>query len=142
MSKLGLIAGGGSLPVEIADHCEKSGRPLFVIRLKGFAGPELNDYDGVDVGLAEFGKCFRSLKRARCEAVCLAGNVSRPDFRTFMPDLRGVVFLPSLIAAAPRSSGRVLRSVPFGAFPTAVRTADTITASFIISHPASRMNDK
>jgi DUF1009 family protein len=109
MSKLGLIAGGGSLPVEIADHCEKSGRPLFVIRLKGFAGPELNEYDGVDVGLAEFGKCFRSLKRARCEAVCLAGNVSRPDFRTFMPDLRGVVFLPSLIAAARKGDEAMLR---------------------------------
>ena len=38
MRKLGLIAGGGSLPVEIAEHCERSGRPLFVIRLKGFAG--------------------------------------------------------------------------------------------------------
>ena len=38
MSKLGLIAGGGGLPVEIAEHCERSGRPLFVVRLKGFAG--------------------------------------------------------------------------------------------------------
>ena len=36
MRKLGLIAGGGSLPVEIAEHCQRSGRPLFVIRLKGF----------------------------------------------------------------------------------------------------------
>ena len=40
MSKLGLIAGGGGLPVEIAQHCERSGRPLFVIRLKGFAGAD------------------------------------------------------------------------------------------------------
>src|SRR5215203_3619283 len=37
----------------------------------------------------------------------------------------------SLIATAPISSDRVFFSVPFGAFPTAVRTADTITASFI-----------
>ena len=28
MKKLGLIAGGGTLPVEIAEHCERSGRPL------------------------------------------------------------------------------------------------------------------
>ena len=39
MRKLGLIAGGGTLPVEIAEHCRRSGRALFVIRLKGFAGP-------------------------------------------------------------------------------------------------------
>ena len=41
MKKLGLIAGGGALPVEIAEHCSRSGRPLFVIRLKGFADAEL-----------------------------------------------------------------------------------------------------
>src|ERR1700691_3357633 len=38
-------------------------------------------------------------------------------------------------AIAPRSSGRVKRSVPLGAFPTAVRTALTTTASFIICPP-------
>ena len=44
MRKLGLIAGGGGLPVEIAQHCERSGRPFFVIRLKGFAGSGLEPY--------------------------------------------------------------------------------------------------
>jgi hypothetical protein len=38
----------------------------------------------------------------------------------------------SLITAAPISSGRVVRNVPFGAFPTAVLTAETITASLIM----------
>ena len=109
MGKLGLIAGGGDLPVEIAEHCEKSGRPIFVIRLKGFAGPDLSDYAGAEVGLAELGKCLRSLKRARCEAVCLAGNVSRPDFRTFMPDLRGLRLMPSLLAAARKGDEAMLR---------------------------------
>ena len=46
MRKLGLIAGGGSLPVEIAEHCQRSARPLFVIRLKGFAGAGLERYAG------------------------------------------------------------------------------------------------
>ena len=41
MARLGLIAGGGSLPVEIAEHCVRTGRPVFVIRLKGFAEPAL-----------------------------------------------------------------------------------------------------
>jgi hypothetical protein len=35
----------------------------------------------------------------------------------------------ALIAAAPSSSGRITLSVPFGAFPTAVRMAETMTAS-------------
>lgn len=109
MQKLGLIAGGGSLPVEIAEHCQRSGRPLFVIRLKGFAGQGLEPYAGAEVGLAELGKCFKALKRAGCHAVCLAGNVARPDFTALMPDLRGLAALPAAIAAARKGDDALLR---------------------------------
>ena len=109
MRKLGLIAGGGSLPVEIAEHCLRSGRPLFVIRLKGFAGAGLDSFTGAEVGLAELGKCFKALKRAGCEAVCLAGQVSRPDFSSLMPDLRGLAVLPAVIAAARNGDDALLR---------------------------------
>jgi DUF1009 family protein len=109
MRKLGLIAGGGSLPVEIAEHCQRSGRPLFVIRLKGFAGAGLEPYAGAEVGLAELGKCFKALKRAGCEAVCLAGQVNRPDFSSLMPDIRGLTVLPAAIAAARKGDDALLR---------------------------------
>jgi DUF1009 family protein len=109
MRKLGLIAGGGALPVEIAEHCQRSGRPLFVIRLKGFAGAELVPFAGAEVGIAELGKCLKALKRAGCEAVCLAGKVSRPDFAALVPDLRGLKVLPSAIAAAAKGDDALLR---------------------------------
>ncbi|THD59768.1 UDP-2,3-diacylglucosamine diphosphatase LpxI [Phenylobacterium sp.] len=109
MHKLGLIAGGGSLPVEIAEHCERSGRPLFVVRLKGFAGAGLEPFAGADVGLAELGKCIKALKRAGCRSVCLAGQVARPDFATLMPDLRGLAILPAAIAAARKGDDALLR---------------------------------
>jgi len=109
MKKLGLIAGGGGLPVEIAEHCGRSGRALFVIRLKGFANEELADYAGAQVGLGELGKCLRALKRAGCEAVCLAGKVARPDFTTLIPDLRGLAVLPAALGAARKGDDALLR---------------------------------
>jgi DUF1009 family protein len=109
MQKLGLIAGGGGLPVEIARHCERSGRPLFVIRLKGFAGQGLADYAGAEVGLAEIGKCLKALKRAGCRSICLAGQVSRPDFTSLVPDLRGLMLLPKVIATARKGDDALLR---------------------------------
>ena len=109
MEKLGLIAGGGTLPVEIAQHCERSGRPFFVIRLKGFAGTDLSDYAGAEVGLAELGKCLKALKRAGCRAICLAGNVARPDFASLMPDLRGLMLLPKVISAGRSGDDAILR---------------------------------
>jgi len=109
MTKLGLVAGGGSLPFEIAEHCRQVGRALFVVRLKGFAGPDLSGFEGADVGVAELGKCFKALKRAGCEAVCLAGQVTRPDFSQLAPDLRGLAALPGAIAAARRGDDALLR---------------------------------
>jgi DUF1009 family protein len=109
MQKLGLIAGGGGLPVEIAEHCQRAGRPLFVIRLKGFAGDQLAPFAGAEVGLAELGRCLKALKRAGCRSVCLAGQVSRPDFSTLMPDLRGLAALPGAIAAARKGDDALLR---------------------------------
>ncbi|HVK41715.1 MAG TPA: UDP-2,3-diacylglucosamine diphosphatase LpxI [Phenylobacterium sp.] len=111
MQKLGLIAGGGNLPVEIAQHCEQAGRPFFIVRLKGFSGPEIARYPGADIGLAELGKCFKALKRAGCKAVTLVGTVDRPDFKSLAPDLRGLMALPTVIAAARKGDDALLRAL-------------------------------
>jgi DUF1009 family protein len=109
MRKLGLIAGGGELPVRLARQCESAGRPLFVIRLKGMADPMMAAFDGADLGIAELGKCFAALNKAGCEAICLAGVVKRPDFGALKPDLRGLKALPGVIAAARRGDDALLR---------------------------------
>lgn len=111
MKKLGLIAGGGDLPLAVARECEAAGRPYFVIRLKGFADPALAEHPGADIGLAELGKCFKALKAQACEAVCFAGNVKRPDFSALKPDMRGLAALPGVIAAAKHGDDALLRRV-------------------------------
>ncbi len=109
MRKLGLIAGGGPLPKALAGRCRAAGRPLFVARLRGFADGGWDGFEGAEIGLAELGRMFATLHGAGCGAVCFAGNVSRPDFRTLRPDLRGVRALPAAIAAAARGDDALLR---------------------------------
>jgi DUF1009 family protein len=111
MSKLGLIAGGGALPVSVAARCEAEGRPVFVVRLTGFADPHLARYPGVDAGLAEIGRVLSALKKAGCDAVCFAGTVSRPDFKTLKPDFRGMTLLPGIIAEAAKGDDALLRKI-------------------------------
>ncbi len=111
MSKLGLIAGGGALPVSVAARCEAEGRPVFVVRLAGFADAHLARYPGLEAGLAEFGKTLSALKKAGCTAVCFAGTVSRPDFRTLKPDLKGAALLPGIVAAATKGDDALLRKI-------------------------------
>jgi DUF1009 family protein len=111
VKKLGLIAGGGALPLTLAGHCQSAGRAYFVIRLRGFTAPELDRHPGAEVGLAELGKGIRTLRDAGCEAVCLAGSVSRPDFRKLRPDLRGLAALPGAILAARKGDDGLLRFI-------------------------------
>jgi len=108
MRKIGLIAGGGGLGLTLARHCLAVGRPLFVIRLKGFAPSELDGFEGEDVGLAELGKGFRALRSAGCQAVCFAGKIDRPDMRRLRPDRRGLAALPGALMAARRGDDALL----------------------------------
>ncbi len=111
MRKLGLIAGGGGLPAEIARRCQAGGRPYFVIRLRGFADDGTQGHPSEEVGLAELGKCFKALRREGCETVCFAGMVDRPDFGKLKPDMRGMAALPGIIAAARQGDDSMLRKV-------------------------------
>lgn len=111
MNKLGLIAGGGRLPVELARFCQRVGRPVFVARLKGFSGGGLESFDGADFGIGELGKLIEAFRRSGVTSVCMAGVVTRPDFRTLVPDFRGLAAMPGLIAAASKGDDSLLRQL-------------------------------
>lgn len=111
MSKLGLIAGGGALPLSVAARCEAEGRPVFVVRLTGFADPHLARYPGVDAGMAEIGRVLSALKKAGCDSVCFAGTVNRPDFKALKPDFKGMTLLPGIIAEAAKGDDALLRKI-------------------------------
>ena len=126
--KLALIAGGGALPLSVAARCEAEGRPVFVVRLAGFADPHLAHYPGVDAGMAEIGRILSAMKKADCKAVCLAGMVNRPDFRTLKPDFKGATLLPGIVKAASQGDDALLRKIlsVFEAEGFAVEGADDI----------------
>ncbi|HEY1415245.1 MAG TPA: UDP-2,3-diacylglucosamine diphosphatase LpxI [Caulobacteraceae bacterium] len=102
------MAGGGGLPASLARHCRDVGRPIFVIRLKGYADRELSEFEGVDLGIAQLGAAIEALRESACKFVCLAGIVSRPDLKSLQPDLRGLAALPGAVAAARRGDDGLL----------------------------------
>lgn len=109
--RLGLIAGGGGLPQAVAQRCEAEGRPIYIVRLEGFADPHLARWPGGDFGMAQIGAILKALKAEGCEAVCLAGIVNRPDFKSLKPDFKGATLLPGIIAAAAKGDDALLRKI-------------------------------
>ena len=80
-----------------------------VLRLRGFADPEMAAHPGVEVGIAELTRVFDVLHQEQCQAVCFAGNVRRPDFAKLRPDMRAIKFLPGVLAAAIKGDDALLR---------------------------------
>jgi len=109
LGKIGLIAGGGELPIALAELCRLSRRPYYVLRLAGMAQPVLSAHPGVEIGIAELGRQFSVLKREGCTSICFAGIVKRPDFSKLKPDIRGVMALPRVVAAAAKGDDALLR---------------------------------
>ena len=108
--RLGIIAGGGTLPRLLVEAGRSSGRDPFVLCLEGFA----DEKDYADVGhatapVAKVGRIVEALKSAGCRDLVLAGRMRRPDFRTLVPDFRGVSLLAKLVGA--RGDDAILRIV-------------------------------
>ena len=98
--KIGLIAGGGSLPQSVISGARQSGHAVFTAVLDGHADPEKFTDNCAIVGIAEFGKITKLFRKAECTHVCFAGIVKRPDFRKLRPDMKALTRLPGAIKAA------------------------------------------
>ena len=96
---IGIIAGGGNLPVHVAQAVRETDDDLTVIAIEPDSAP------GRFVGakafpLSKFGKMIKTLEKSGVTHVCLAGTVSRPDFSSFKPDLAAMRYLPGTLRAA------------------------------------------
>ena len=106
--KLAILAGGGALPLRLAEACEARGAPFTVVRLAGYADDGLARFGGPECGIAEVGKAVRLLREAGCDALVMAGTVRRPNLARLTPDWRGAALLPKIVAAARRGDGALL----------------------------------
>lgn len=93
--KLGIIAGGGKLPLSLARYCQDTDRDYCVVALRGHADEkflsELPNVDWVRIGAA--GQIIQRFKDQKVEDLVMVGPVDRPSIIAAVPDLRGLKFL-------------------------------------------------
>jgi DUF1009 family protein len=109
---LGIIAGGGELPLALARAAEADGRAVFVLALEGMAAAgDVAAFPHAFASLGELGKALKLLKEAGCSEVTLAGKVARPEFSKLKVDMKGAWALPKIAAAALKGDDALLRSL-------------------------------
>ncbi len=108
---LGLIAGNGSFPLEVAIAARRRGIKLIALAHQGETNPELeaqvDQLTWIKVG--ELQKIIDVLKNADVKQAAMAGGISRARLSTsFMPDQRAMTMLASI---ARWSDDAVLRAI-------------------------------
>lgn len=108
--RLGLIAGGGDVPGNVADAALSAGMDVHVLAFEGVTDQSLLDrLPHTFIRFDKVGGTVDALKRNRCDAVCMVGKVARPDFGKLRPDMAGISLLPKVVKAASRGDDALLQ---------------------------------
>jgi len=87
LSKLGIIAGGGTAPRHLIEACQKLGREFFVFCLAGQADPDLGaDVPHVWLPLGAGAKLKELAAEQKIAEVVMIGKVRRPSLSEIKPD--------------------------------------------------------
>jgi DUF1009 family protein len=93
---VGIVAGGGSLPREIAAHVTASGEAVHIVSIIGEGDRDLSDFPLTKVGWAQVGGMVRALRNAGVTEMVIVGSVRRPDLGAIKPDLGFLLNLPAI----------------------------------------------
>lgn len=89
-TRLGIIAGGGPLPGQVAEAAIATGREVFIAGLEGFALPEvLRPFPHHFFRLGAIGAMVRAFREKGCTDLVMIGPVKRPSFLSLRPDAEG-----------------------------------------------------
>ena len=87
--RLGIIAGAGNLPGQIAECFDPAGKLVFFIALEGITDPStLKNYDHKWIKLGELQTAMTALLEAKVRKVVMAGPVKRPGLSSLKLDIR------------------------------------------------------
>ena len=104
--KLAIVAGGGSLPLALAEACRNCERPYFLLGLEGFAEPpELAGHPHRWARIGAIGRVIAAIREEAATEVVFAGHVHRPSLTSLRPDLFTVRLLARIGARALGDDG-------------------------------------
>lgn len=111
-AKVGIIAGGGSLPVEIARALARQGKLPFVVMAAGEVDriADFEPYEQATLRLEDVGSLLPILKRHHVTHLVTAGHITRrPRLSAMRLNLGLLAWLPSLLVGVTRGDDTVLK---------------------------------
>jgi hypothetical protein len=98
---LGILAGGGPFPGQVAAAAAHAGRNVFIVGFQDFADPAvIGAYPHEMARLGAAGRILALLREQGCRDIVLVGPVKRPSLRDLRPDMEGMKILARIGRAA------------------------------------------
>ncbi len=94
---VGILAGGGSLPREVAEHVTARGGKVHIVTLADTADKGLAGFPVTKADMAKVGTIVRAFRSAGCRKLVIVGAVRRPDLGALWPDLGFFLSLPAIL---------------------------------------------
>jgi len=109
---LGILAGGGPFPGQVAAACVAAGRPVFIVGFEDFAEPAvIGAYPHEFIRLGAAGRILEALRARGCRELVLVGPVKRPGLLDLRPDYEGTKILARIGRAAWSGDDGLLAAV-------------------------------
>ncbi len=96
-TKLGIIAGKGSLPAYLTSICKDKNIEPFIVGFEGQTNPGLMDkHNHFWANIGSAGKIIQFFKNNKVKDLVLIGGIKRPAFHEIKPDLKAVQILSKI----------------------------------------------
>lgn len=90
LAPLGILAGGGSLPLTLAEACRAERRPYLIMTFEGSADmAAFEDHPHHSARIGAVGEVMQHLRQAEIQTLVLAGHMRRPSLASLKPDAEG-----------------------------------------------------
>lgn len=91
INKLGIIAGGGSLPSQLVAACRKKNIEPYIVGIEGQTNEDLKDDNQfLWTHLGSAGKIIKYFRSHDVKDLVMIGHIKRPAFNELKPDLKAV----------------------------------------------------
>ncbi len=108
---LGVVAGGGLLPLVLARQASATGKPVSIACLSEFTDQNWGGFSTRDFTRENFATIFSYFKDVGVDAVVFGGQVQRPDFEVFSPEGLEIPAQEKLQNAARQGDDALLRGI-------------------------------
>ncbi len=109
---LGILAGGGRLPLQLVEACEALKRPYFILAFEDSADiASISHLPHASVRLGAVGEALARLRDAGVSEIVMAGKIKRPSFSALRPDRVGTKLIARIGGAFFAGDDTLLKAI-------------------------------